>query len=119
MGGGKSSGGSTVSATPSAASMQANSNMLEAYMSNMSNSNALMLQQMKALQDQSLQNQVPVTEATTPVDWTEVQNKIASKSKADYALEQARKVGRSDTILTSPLLDDQEAETTSNSLIGS
>lgn len=49
-------------------------------------------------------------------DWTEKAKELASKAKADYTAEAAAKKGRSATILTSPLLED-EAPTT-GSLLG-
>ena len=47
------------------------------------------------------------------IDWTEKNQEIANKARADFELDQSRRKGREDTILTSPLLDEQEVTTTS------
>ena len=49
-------------------------------------------------------------------DRTEKSKELAAKAKADYTADAAKKKGRSGTILTSPLLDD-DAPTT-DSLLG-
>ena len=50
------------------------------------------------------------------IDWTEQQEKLSNKARADYSLDQARRKGRQDTILTSPLLDDEEPNITGSVL---
>lgn len=70
---------------------------------------------MMAYMEQMQQMQTPVTNFDLPeiikpteIDWTEEASKIANKSKADEALRSKQKKGRLDTILTSPLGDEEE-----------
>jgi len=75
-----------------------------------------MMQMMEGMNQQSATStptppqmpQIPEVIRTPDVDWTEKLGQLTSKSKADYALDRARKVGRTDTIHTSPLLDEDE-----------
>lgn len=53
------------------------------------------------------------------IDWTEKNKQLAAKAKAEFGVDKARRKGRSDTILTSPLLDDEETTTTSSLLTAS
>jgi len=53
--------------------------------------------------------EAPAVEAEERVDWKERTQQLASKVKADYTDEQSRKRGRSSTLLTSPLLDEDLA----------
>jgi len=57
--------------------------------------------------------QMPVINDSPDIDWTEKNRELAARSRADFDVDEARRKGRTDTILTSPLLDDEEAETTS------
>lgn len=61
-----------------------------------------------------------MAEISTPteIDWTAAQNKLSSKLKATEALDAARKTGRSKTVLSSPLLDEEDAQTTRSILVG-
>lgn len=52
------------------------------------------------------------------IDFSEQQERINNKARADYNLDQARRKGRQDTILTSPLLDDEDANITGSVLAG-
>ena len=52
------------------------------------------------------------------VDWTEALDKLSRKAAADYKEEQKKSHGRKDTVHTSPLLDDEEADTTDSILAG-
>lgn len=56
---------------------------------------------------------LPPIDSGPDVDWTEQNRELAAKARADYNVEEARRKGTLDTILTSPLLDDEEAQTTS------
>jgi hypothetical protein len=56
--------------------------------------------------------QVPPIQKSANIDWSEKQAQLAAKMKADYGIEQARKKGVSQTIHTSPLLDDEDPKTT-------
>ena len=52
------------------------------------------------------------------IDWAERNNQLLAKTKADYGVEAAGKKGRSSTILTSPLLDEEDPSTTQSLLTG-
>ncbi len=58
--------------------------------------------------------QMPEVQKVQDIDWTEKQTQLASKAKADYAMEQRKRKGVMDTIHTSPLLDDEEPTVTQN-----
>ena len=73
-----------------------------------------MMAQMSANMDMSM----PEVYRNPIIDWTEQQDQLAQKSKADYHLEQLRRKGRGDTILTSPLLDDEDVDVTGSILTG-
>jgi len=45
-------------------------------------------------------------------DWAKRREELANKIKADYTLDKKRRKGRQDTIATSPLLDEQDPNTT-------
>ncbi len=51
------------------------------------------------------------------IDWSTKSKQLASKMKADYQVKGARRKGRTDTILTSPLLDEEEAQTQQGSIL--
>ena len=53
------------------------------------------------------------TAAVEPIDWSESMAELAQKASIEYEAEQKRSHGRTDTIHTSPLLDEEEAQTTS------
>jgi len=59
---------------------------------------------------------IPAAPAVTKdpaVDWTEKNKELANKVRADYQTSQSKKRGRTDTILTSPLLDEELGKSTS------
>lgn len=62
--------------------------------------------------------ELPAVERDPIIDWTEQQAQLANKAKADYNLDQARRRGRQDTILTSPLLDEEDPELGGSVLTG-
>lgn len=70
--------------------------------------NALMTQQMMSQQSAAQMRSIPEVKKAPEVDWKEKQDQLASKAKATYGLDQARRMGRMDTIHTSPLLDDED-----------
>jgi hypothetical protein len=80
----------------------------------------LMQQQQAASQNQLMMSQnrppeslqMPTVQKTQDVDWTEKQAQLASKMKAEYSLAQNKRKTVTDTIHTSPLLDDEEPKTT-------
>ena len=47
------------------------------------------------------------------IDWTEKQDQLRSRTKADYTAQRTKAKGRADTVLTGSLLDEEGAETTS------
>lgn len=61
----------------------------------------------------------PPVERTPVIDWGTKNAELLAKSRADYKVNQARRKGRKDTVLTSPLLDSETTDTTSSLLIGS
>ena len=83
-----------------------------------------MIQGMMAMQGASMaqiakmsqQNQMPpIPEVLTQpeVDWSEKASQLRNRMSANYALDRARKIGQQDTVLTSPLLDDEDPNLTS------
>lgn len=54
----------------------------------------------------------------TDMDWGQLESELAAKGKADEAAAAAKRKGRTSTILTSPLLDYEDVETTEASLGG-
>ena len=92
--------------------------MMSGYMEMMSQT----ISQITQMQSQMIA-QMPQTPQLPPiyeppeVDWSETRDKLKQKMKADYALERARKSTRNPNIFTSPLLDDEQADTTSSSLL--
>jgi hypothetical protein len=53
------------------------------------------------------------------INWAERTQVLKQKARADYMTENAGKVGRMETIITSPLLDETDPVTTKNILGGS
>lgn len=62
---------------------------------------------------------MPAATRDTVIDWTETQDQLQAKNKADYHLDQLRRKGATDTVLTSPLLEDEEPSLGSSVLTGS
>ena len=52
------------------------------------------------------------------VDWEKQSQELKDKMEAQYAADEARKKGRSSTILTSPLLDSEDPSTSRSILTG-
>ena len=75
--------------------------------------------QLTALSQQMQQSMtaMPEVQKAPDIDWSEKMQQLQSKSKADFALDAARKKGISNSTYTSPLLDDEEADTTHVSLV--
>ena len=75
--------------------------------------------QLTALSQQMQENMTPIPEPVKApdIDWSEKMQQLQSKSKADFALDAARKKGISNSTYTSPLLDDEEADTMHVSLV--
>lgn len=76
-------------------------------------------QQMAGMISQMQQQQQPMLPpvySSPEVDWTEKISELKHKAQANYTLDQARKTGRSATILTSPFLEDEDANVTGSIL---
>ena len=75
--------------------------------------------QLTALSQQMQENMTPIPEPVKApdIDWSEKMQQLQSKAKADFALDAARRKGISNSTYTSPLLDDEEADTTHVSLV--
>lgn len=74
-------------------------NMLQ---NNQANQTALISSMMSSMPS------APEIEREPEIDWAEEQERLYRQSLADYNLDSARRKGRADTILTSPLLDEEE-----------
>lgn len=59
---------------------------------------------------------MPVIDKTPTIDWTEKQDQLLAKTRADYNVDEARRKGVADTVLTSPLLDEEDAFVTGSVL---
>lgn len=90
------------------------------------NNDEIMMQYMNSIMSMQagMASQIPQLPPTPEIErdpiinWAEKNEELIAKSKADYNVDKARRKGRFDTILTSPLLDDEDPETTA-SLIAS
>ena len=51
------------------------------------------------------------------VDWTDRKKQLSKKAKADYLDDQIGKKGVTDTVHTSPLLDEGDVDTTGSSIL--
>lgn len=56
---------------------------------------------------------LPEVSRDVEVDWDERRERLANKARADYKNDQRRKKGRSSTIITSPLIENESPDTTS------
>lgn len=77
---------------------------------------AMMGMMMESMANMPQAPALPPTPAITRepiIDWAERNEQLLAKTRADYNVDIARRKGRQDTILTSPLLDDEETTTTS------
>jgi len=80
----------------------------------------LMMQNQQTLQMLSQQSQqtlptmpsIPTMFEGPTIDWTDEANKLASKTKADETTKAAQRRGMASTISTSPLLEDEDVNTT-------
>lgn len=72
---------------------------------------------MAAIPQQPVLPETPDLSVLDDVDWKEKQDELLAKASIDFNAEKEGKKGRVDTILTSPLLDDEDPETTKGSLL--
>jgi len=80
-----------------------------------------MMSQMSQIQAQSAMPEIPaIPTVDTPaeIDWVEKQEKLASKMKAEEALDSARRKGRADTIHTRYLDDEEDTSIATSILAG-
>ena len=84
-------------------------------MSGMSEAMATMAAQTPQTPEPTEQPQIATA---APVDWDAKMSELQAKTRADYANTTAKKKGRTDTIHTSPLLDETDTDTTTQTLIG-
>jgi len=82
----------------------------------MSHQNNIFAQRMQ--NTQANMPQLPEISKAADVDWAEKQQQLQKKMQAAFNLDEARRKGRMDTILSSPLLDDEDAKTTDSLLKG-
>lgn len=68
------------------------------------------MQMMNGMNMPSQPTATSIPEITTAdaIDWSDKNDQLQMKMAADYQADQADKKGRSDTILTSPLDDDED-----------
>lgn len=90
----------------------------QASMSEIMNQQNQSMQSLAQMDFTSNSNMLPAIQQPLDIDWTEQQAQLASKMKADYNIDQTRRKSRQDTVLTSPLLDEEDAETTTSLLEG-
>jgi cell envelope opacity-associated protein A len=89
--------------------------------------NSAQIAQMMSMMGMMMQNmpqapaipELPQINREPVIDWSERHDQLLAKTKADYDNELASKKGRSSTILTSPMLDEEDPDTTQSLLTGS
>lgn len=106
-----------VDTSAASASMNGMAEMMAGMMSSMQATNAQNAMYEEPTMPETLTE--PVLERTADIDWTEKQSQLNQKMKADYNVDEARRKGRGDTVLTSPLLDEEEANVSGSILSGS
>lgn len=104
--GGKSSGAATPPPAMPMMPQQDNSEEMMAFMT-------MMMQAMNSMPQAPAVPTTPTIQKEAPIDWAEKHDMLTQKMKAEYTLDQARRKGRQNTVYTSPLLDEEEANTTS------
>jgi hypothetical protein len=119
MGGKDSGGGSSFYASQNEDNDLQDLAMLEAMMGMMSGMTEAMATMATQVPEMPEPVSTPQLATTEPIDWAEKMSTLNAKTRADYANEVDKKKGRTDTIHTSPLLDEDETNTTSQTLIGS
>lgn len=77
---------------------------------------AMQQQQQQGPEQPTVAN-APAVKTTKPVDWSEKVQELSAKAAVDYENDQRNKHGRSDTIHTSPLLDEDDDVTTTGSIV--
>lgn len=128
MGGGKGGGGGSY--TPPNYSVPDMSGMYNTALNSFQNNMQMTLAQTQ----QNMQNQMNtwqnsqeeytsnlpdvIGSQAADVDWAKKSQELKDKMKADYEIDKSTKVGRSGTVLTSPLLDTSTPITTGSLLTG-
>lgn len=98
----------------------ATSAMLSQMMSQMNNAMMGYNQAMMSMQDtmrQSLIDDTPEVYKPPEVDWDAAKAELDARAKAQYDLDAAKRINFGTSVHSSPLLDDEEADTTNQSLI--
>ena len=62
---------------------------------------------------------LPTVYREPEIDWEKRQDKLASKASADFNTSKRKKKGRTSTIATSPLIEDEKTSTTKSLVNGS
>lgn len=62
---------------------------------------------------------MPTVQRDPEIDWEEKQDQLSAKARADYNRDEMLRKGRTDTIHTSPLLDEEDATVTGSIIAGS
>lgn len=86
-------------------------------MSQMAQMQGMMASQ-QALPQMPEQAPLPEIDSAGNVDWTDKHAQLRQKAAADYGSANAARKGRADTILTSPILDDDDDEVLASSILG-
>ncbi len=117
---GSSSSASSAWPTTSATTTAKNTatSAMEQYTASMTAAMNAMMQQMVALSAASTINSLPDIDMPDSIDWTTAQEGLESKARMDETINASKKVGRTATVLSSPLLDEDDAETTRSLLAG-
>jgi hypothetical protein len=90
---------------------QDNSAMMMMMMMQMMQQNMAAMQQMAMQQPETPEiPEAPEVVAPEPVDWSEKEDQLREQMKADYEMEQEKRHGLTDTIHTSPLIDEENLE---------
>ena len=92
---------------------------MQAMMQGMMQSYSSQMQQMQQMMSSQINQPLPTIRETTDIDWKAKQDELANKVRADYGLDQRKLLNSATSVYTSPLLDEEEAETTNISLVAS
>lgn len=79
---------------------------------------SMMMMQQSMANSQPQMPSLPEIYDTPEIDWTEQNASLAQKAKADASLDAARRKGRMDTVLTSPLADGEDTSVSGSLLTG-
>jgi hypothetical protein len=103
--------GAAASSAAMSSMMAGMSQSMAAYGSAMTN--------MQSMMNSSILASTPEVYSPPDVDWEATKAELDAKAKATYGIDIAKKVNLGNSVYSSPLLDDQQADTTNQSLIAS